>query len=1165
MPQEPSHGKGLRVAFLGQPRFAFDGMPFPFTRPRTLGLLAFLLLHRATHLTRDTVAFTLWPDETEAEARSNLRRHLHLLTQTLPPCGRPYIVAQEDTLRWNDEAPTWFDVDVFEANVNDDARAAEAIELYAGDLLPGVFDDWIFPIRERLRRLYLDGLDRLLVRARSARDLPLAATYAARILAHDPWREDAIRQAAAIRFESGDRAGALRILADFGRRLHEEMGVEPMPETVAARESLLRSVPIVAAEPEGHPSAAPRGFPFVGRSAELAGLTSAWKRAARQRGQLLLVGGEAGIGKSRLVSELALVVEAQGGRVLRGTTSSPERTSYQPFVEALREAIPFFATAHVRPIWLAALAALVPELGVMHGDLPPVPSLEEGRERARLFEALIASLNALARQRPLLLLIEDVHWAGPGTLAALEYIARRAAALPALVVATYRTEAAGAESDLRGLRRRLQAENVIEHVALGALPLDAIQQLARTIPLLAERSETIGSEIYAASEGNPLFAGELLRDRAESGEGGAQPVGLRKTLEARCARLSDGARTIAEIASVVGATFDVDLVRDVAGWDENAVLAALAELLDRNLARDIGRAGFAFSFTHHLIATTIYAGIAPATCRRWHERVAVLSERVNSDASETAATVAYHYERAGRGEAAAAQYLVAARRAFALFANDDALAATTRGLELTRDPSLRLALLALRETVYARRAEREAQAADLDAFEALAVRLQDVAAQADAWRRRAALSHVLGDLTAEAELLARFRRYAEASGNVALQATAWQAIACNELASNRFRSAQEAALAALERYRSQGDGEGEVEALCVLSEIATNYGEPEVVRERLADARRRAAATSNVVQLARVLMSSSAAAIMRREFHEALRDAEVALEHYRDIGDREGEAEAISRVASGYSMLQRMDEARAAFGKSAAIYRSTGNAPKHAYVLFNQTASEIQLGLLESAAASLAEALAIFRKHGDRRGYAVCRTNQSVVALQLGDASEAKRLAELALADARALGLHLIEAAALSNLGNAERELGEHPSALAHMREAIAIRKRLDRPATFEELGDLALAQLEGGDVRGARTTADEIVAQLPASTENTVWPHYCLWAAARVFRACGAEPQARAALDEAASLVRRQLDAMTDPASRAAFVELRAVRQIAAATERDVWPDATNPAGSVV
>jgi predicted ATPase/DNA-binding SARP family transcriptional activator len=1165
MPKGPSEGIGLRVAFLGQPRFAFDGLAFAFNRPRTLGLLAFLLLHRGSHLTRDTVAFTLWPDETEGEARGNLRRHLHLLTQTLPQTGVPYIVAQEDTLRWNDEAATWFDVDAFEAGVTDDARSAEAVELYAGDLLPGIFDDWIFPIRERLRRLYLDGLDRLLVRARSARELPLAATYAARILAHDPWREDAIRQAAAIRFESGDRAGALRILADFTQRLHDEMGVEPMPETLAARESLLRSVPIVVSEPSGVSNAAQRGFPFVGRSAELAALTSAWKRAARQRGQLLLVGGEAGIGKSRLVNELALVVEAQGGRVLRGTTSSPERTSYQPLVEAVRDAIPFFATCNVRPIWLAALAVLVPELGVVHNDLPPVPALAEGRERARLFEALIAVLNALARQRPLLLLVEDVHWAGAATLAALEYIARRAAALPALVVATYRTETAGAESELRALRRRLQAENVIEHVALGALPLEGIQALARAIPALAGRSDAIGSEIYAASEGNPLFAGELLRDRAESGDASVPPVGLRNTLEARFARLSDGARTIAEIASVVGPTFDVDLVRDVAGWDENAVLAATAELLDRNLAREIGRAGFAFSFTHHLIATTIYAGIAPATCRRWHERVAVLSERVSSESSETAVTVAYHYERAGRGEAAAAQYLIAARRAFALFANADALAAAARGLELTQDAKLRLDFLALRETVYARRGERDAQLRDLDAFEALATQLGDVAARADALRRRAALAHALGDLAAEADLLARYRRHAEDAQDVGMQAAAFQAIASNELAANRFRAAQEAALAALERYQALDDGEGEVEVLCVLAEIATNYGEPEVVRERLAAARRRATATSNVVLLARVLMSASAAAIMRREFHEVLRDAEVALGHYRDIGDREGEAEALSRVASGYSMLQRMDEARARFVMSGAIYESTGNQIKRAYVLFNQTSSEIQVGLLDSAAASLGEALAIFGKHGDRRGCAVCRTNQSVVALQLGDALEAKRLAESALADARELGLHLIEAAALSNLGNAERELGEHAAALAHMREAIAIRKRLGRPATFEELGDLALAQLEAGDLAGSRITADDVVVQLPDSTENTVWPHYCLWAAARIFKACGADLQARAALDEAAALVQRQLDAMTDPASRAAFVKLPAVRQILAAAERDLWPAARGPASSMV
>jgi DNA-binding SARP family transcriptional activator/tetratricopeptide (TPR) repeat protein len=1154
MPERPTDERGLHIAFLGQPRFSFDGKAVAFTRPRALGLLAYLLLHRATHLTRDAVAFTLWPDETESESRGILRRQLHLLTQLLPPSDVPYIIAAEDTLRWNDEAPVWFDVDVFEASINDEAAAAAAVELYRGDLLPAVFDDWIFPIRERLRRRYLDALDRLLVRARSARELSLAATYAGLILAHDPWREDAIRQAAAIRFESGDRAGALRLLAEFAERLRDEMGVDPMPETIAAREALLRGVPVDVEELTVATRVPARGFPFVGRSEELAHLTSAWKRAARQRGQLILVGGEAGIGKSRLVNELALVVEAQGGRVLRGTTSSPERASYQPIVEALREAIPFFPSSGVRPVWLAALAALVPEIGVVRGDLPPLPALEEGRDRARLFEALVAAFNALARARPLLLVIEDVHWAGAGTLAALEYIARRAVALPALVVATYRTED-GAESGVRALRRRLQAENVIEHVALGGLGADAIRQLALAIPALAGRSDELTPAIFAASEGNPLFAGELLRDRAESRESSAPPAGLRETLEARCARLSEDARTIAEIASVVGLAFDVDLVRGVAGWDENAVLAALAELLDRNLVRDIGRGGFAFAFTHHLVAATIYAGIAPTACRRWHERIAVLSERVQGDASEAAASIAFHFDRAGKAEEAAARYLPAARRAFALFANDEALAAATRGLELTRDPRLQLELTALRESVFARRGERDAQRRDLDAFAELAGRLDDTFAAAEGLRRRAALAHALGDLAQEAELLARYRAHAEDGGDVSLQAAALRAIAENDMAANRFEEAQRSALASLEGYRHLQDPQGEVESLCILAEIAANYGGPEAVRERLSAARIRALQTDNAQLIARVLMSSSAASIMRREFSEALRDAGTALEHYREIGDREGEAEATSRVATALGMLQRIDEARATFAKSAAIYQSIGNQLKYAYVRFNQTSSEIQVGLLDEAAQSLTEALAIFSAHGDRRGYAACRTNLSVVALQRGEPSEAKRFAELALADARELGLHLIEAGALSNLGNAERELGESAQALGHMQEAIAIRHRLGRPATFEELGDLALAQLEAGELPAARATADEIVAQLPESTENTVWPHHCLWAAARVYRACGAEREARAALDEASRLVRRQSEAMTDPGSRGAFARLSSVREIALACERDAWP----------
>jgi tetratricopeptide (TPR) repeat protein len=147
----------------------------------------------------------------------------------------------------------------------------------------------------------------------------------------------------------------------------------------------------------------------------------------------------------------------------------------------------------------------------------------------------------------------------------------------------------------------------------------------------------------------------------------------------------------------------------------------------------------------------------------------------------------------------------------------------------------------------------------------------------------------------------------------------------------------------------------------------------------------------------------------------------------------------------------------------------------------------------------------------------------------------------------------VIEAGALANLGNAERELGDLDAALQHMNEAIAIRERLGRTATFEELGDLALAQLKAGDPV-ARQTADDIMQRADSSGENTVWPHYCFWAAARVYHERRDHAKAAAALQKAHDRVRMQLDAMADERSREAFRQLTAVRGIDAARS-GIWP----------
>lgn len=1158
----PSRCEPLRIHLFGQPRFFIDGKPFKFSAPpRALPLLAFLLLNRDAHLTRDGVAFALWPDDDEETARTKLRRHLNYLKGALPPTDTPWFIAEGETIVWNDDAAAWLDVDRFEACAKTDSALDEALELYAGDLLPALYDDWLIVVRDRLRSQYLVVLDALLMRARSRRTFATAMGFARRILAEDPWREDTLRQLMSIRYESGDRTGALHDYSAFAERLQRELGVEPMPETLALRDAVLRGavLPEAGAPPDDPFQWTTSAiFPFVGRRPELELLRTTWTRAARGRGASMLLAGAAGSGKSRLAAELALFAGAQGGRVLFGATSAPERMPYQSIADALRATASEVSALDLRPIWLAALSALVPEIGLRRTDLPALPALDTEREQLRLFEAVAQCLHALARRRPLLVVLEDLHWAGASTLAAFEFLVRRAGAQARLLLGTYRSEEVNAGDPLAAFRRRVAQENLVAPVALGELELGDVCELVATLPALADQAQEIGAQIHAASGGNALFVGELLRDRLETTAlHASRAMTLRQTIEARADRLSKPAQVFAEIASVVGDTFDIDVIREVSAAGENELFDGIAELLDRRIVKEIGLGRFSFAFAHHLIAQAVYGRIPEAQRRRWHRRVAVVLGRLSADDAVVApAVLARHYDLGGDARRAVEQYLLTAGEARAVGANDEARAAAARGLELATEPDrLRFDLLLQNESSASLLGQRDEQERMLDELRDLATRLGDVRSSCEVTQRSIRLARARSDRNLEEKLIDELTQITQSRGDVRWEAVALQERATHLRTRSQYAQAVTEASKALNAFRSVSDGDGEVETLCLLAEIAYMQSSSAEMQHYIERARSVADAHQKKGPIARATLAAAGAAIMRREFAPATALSQAALELYREMGDREGEGEALERLASASAMLGRLDEARTTRSRAAQIFADLGKRSSLGHLLFNGSATEMQLGLLDDAVRSLDAACEIFEALDDERGRAACASNLSMVRLLQGNAEEAKAAALRSLEAARAIETAAIEAAALSNLGNAERELREFDAALEHMYEAILLRERLGRPATFEELADFALTQLESGDVGAAHDTAQAMLAQTETSDENTVWPHYCFWIAARIFRAAGDGERAAPLLAHAYQTMQTQERAIAEQPSRTAFAALEMNRLIRAAAEQNDWP----------
>ncbi|MDQ2907859.1 MAG: AAA family ATPase, partial [Candidatus Eremiobacteraeota bacterium] len=729
-------------------------------------LLAYLLLHRDRAIARESLAYLLWEDESEEAARTNLRRHLHNLQSALPQTTTPWLLVDSESVQWNPQAPLWLDVCEFERLAATAQGRAQAVELYAGDLLENLYDDWLFAPRERLRNRYLTALGELLLERRSSRRFSEAIEYAQRILLADAWREDAVRQLMAVRHESGDRAGAIRAYEHFANALRGEMQIDPMPETTALRDSIVRNEGCSSDGSTLRPQASVQQdrqatLPFVGRQAELGQLTSLWGRAARRRGCVAFIGGAAGIGKTRLATELSLLVEAEGGRVLYGTTSFPEEAPYQAIRGALRSALPLLPAIKMEPIWRAALGQLLPELQHEDSKAAENGGTDAPRQRLQLFEAMTRALEALAQPRPLLIVLEDLHWAGDATIEALRFLGHRVQFAPIFVIVTYRVEELARSRQLRSLRRHFMAEQIGASIAPHRLDAAAIGEIVHQTPELGERADDVVAELYERSEGNPLFVVHALREIIEA-KSPDVPLDLKAAIGSRVERMGERSRLLAEIASVMGGGFDIDVLQATSGWPEDEILVSLDELIDRHLVRETtGRGSDRYAFTHHLVQRVIYENVEPKVRVRRHRRVARVLQSARGGEPDAATEIGRHFELGGEPQEAASYFFAGAQRAAMLYAHEETIDLASRALSLSAKGDFATAALLLRERAHEHRGERAGQLSDLDELERIEADGNDVDLRWTILQRRAAVARALGERQDEARYIVALRRLAQ--------------------------------------------------------------------------------------------------------------------------------------------------------------------------------------------------------------------------------------------------------------------------------------------------------------------------------------------------------------------------------------------------------------------
>lgn len=735
----------LVIHALGSPSIDYHDVPIKVDTRKATALLIYLAVE-AQPRSRDAIATLLWPEHDQSRARAALRRTLSVLHKAL---DGEYLAIERERLSLSGSSAPWVDVLEFRrylaarrshGHSEKEVCAAcleplqQATALYDDDFLSGftlrdspTFEDWQLAQRQALRDeldIALAALTRCYI---LVGELTEAITAGRRWLLLDPLNEQAHRFLMRLYDWTSQRAAAIRQYRECVQTLERELGAPPLEVTTRLYEAIRAQrapgppAPIDRAIDRSGAGVSPSGnrargaapeqpspaasspsiaLPMIGRTADWDAALATYVSSARS-GRLLVIEGEAGIGKTRLADELIAHARRQGSVVGVARCYEGEASlAYTAIVALLRSVVgrePAERLRDLPEIWLSEVSRLAPELAsVRPGVAAPAP-LDTPGALSRFYEGLRESLIAACAtgKPPGLLVLDDVQWADDASLDALTYLLRRIERQPLCVALTWHTDLVDARHRLRRLLVETQRNGRSARLSLNRLDAVAVRDWlhyglgadwAQRAPDLAER-------LYQETEGLPFFISEYvmaLTSGAVPAESAtwAAPVGVHDLLRSRLRTLSETGWQSLTSAAVLGRSFDFDTVREVSGRSEEETAAALEELSAHGLIReapDTHPGEISYDFTHDKLRSLVYDETSLARRRLLHRRAAgalMETSRRQRQSAERAAQIAQHYAAAGDESSAAAQHAIAGGRARELYAHSDAIRHFERALTL---------------------------------------------------------------------------------------------------------------------------------------------------------------------------------------------------------------------------------------------------------------------------------------------------------------------------------------------------------------------------------------------------------------------------------------------------------------------------------------------------
>ncbi len=669
-------------------------------------VLALLILQAPEPVSSERMTDALWGESAPSTAHHAVQVHVSAIRKLLRGASGSALLSDRSFGYRLDIDLEDVDAYVFERLVDDGRRAlgegryehaavtlGRALELWRGPALADfVFMDFASTEAARLEELRVVAIEARLEARLCAGDPTGVVGELQALVAEYPLREHARWLLMRALYSADRQADALAVYRAGRRILSDELGLEPGRDLRELEQAILQHATIpepaadvsrgVAQPPGGRePSAARVSLPlpapvhavaplaYVGRADEHATIRRCWQAACTGARQALLIAGEPGIGKTRFAFHAVSEFHEGGALVMIGRCPEELTVPYGPWIQALS---PF--VEHADETLLAGyleryggeLARILPALSRRVPQAPPPRQSDPESERYLLFSAVVGLLEQAGALAPLVVLIDDLHWADTTTLALFKHVVAETSALRLLVLATYRDSDLFPEHPLSALLADLRREHGIERLALPGLGPDDILSLLREtgIPPEEARDGELARDLVLETGGNAFFVGEMLRHLAEAGttDDGADassskaratrprlqalglPQSVREVVRRRVSRLGPQCRDALTYASVIGSRFDLNVLERVAQIDADELIELLDGAVQAALVQERGDRVGSFMFAHDLIHHALYEDVGPTRRTRLHRRVAeALEELGGENAGERIEELARHW------------------------------------------------------------------------------------------------------------------------------------------------------------------------------------------------------------------------------------------------------------------------------------------------------------------------------------------------------------------------------------------------------------------------------------------------------------------------------------------------------------------------------------------